>query len=57
MFTIQRSARSSFTSGYVIIRFCRDSLDVALNAFRSIQSGMCFGASFWKKNLPSRPSG
>ena len=57
MFTIQSSASSSFTSGYVIIRFCRDSLDVALNAFRSIHSGMCFGASFWKKNLPSRPSG
>ena len=22
-----------------------------------IQSGMCFGASFWKKNLPCQPSG
>jgi hypothetical protein len=57
MFTIQRSARSSLTSGYVIIRFSRDSLEVALKVLRSIHSGMCLGASFWKKNLPSRPSG
>ena len=57
MFTVHRSASSSFTSGNRIIRFSRDSREVAGNTAVLIQSGMCLGASFWKKNLPFQPSG
>ncbi len=58
MFTIQRSASSSLTSG-ARMRFVRRGLSrVETSISRvSIQSGMCLGASFWKKNSPCQPSG
>ena len=53
MFTIQSSASSSFTSGALILRRSRGlSLVVTVISTDLIQSGMCFGASFWKKDLP-----
>ena len=58
MFTIQSRASSSFTSGKSITRrFGGRSRVDASNARVGIQSGMCFGASFWKKNFPFQPSG
>ena len=59
MFTIQSSASSSLTSGDVD----PPRLRAASRASRprtarvGIQSGMCFGASFWKKNLPCHAVG
>ena len=57
MFAIQRSASSSFTSGYEIVRFSRVARDTERYVVVGIQSGMWDGASFWKKCLPSIPSG
>ena len=55
MFTIQSSASSSLTSGAWIVRrpprLSRAS--TTSNARVGIHSGMCFGASFWKKKPPS----
>ena len=56
MLAIQRSARSSFTTAYSMIRFSPSRVDAG-NGARSIQSGMCDGAFFWKKFLPCQPSG
>jgi hypothetical protein len=53
MLIIQSRARSSFTSGASIVRFVRgESRVVTTSGTRGIPSGMCLGASFWKKNLP-----
>ena len=58
MFAIQSRASSSLTSGKSIRRrFGGLSRVEASNCRVGIQSGMCFGASFWKKNLPFQPSG
>ena len=58
MFAIQRSASSSLTSAKSIRRRWGGLSRVeASNCRVGIQSGMCFGASFWKKNLPFQPSG
>jgi hypothetical protein len=58
MFAIQSSASSSLTSGARIVRVRRGrSRVVASTGTVGIQSGMCFGASFWKKYPPSIPSG
>ena len=58
MFTIHSSASSSFTSGKLTHFFCRGFSRVETSArYVGIQSGMCDGASFWKKNLPCQPSG
>ncbi len=58
MFTIQSSASSSLTSAKSIRRrFGGLSRVEASNCRVGIQSGMCLGASFWKKNLPFQPSG
>jgi len=58
MFAIQSRASSSFTSGKSIRRrFGGLSRVDASNCAVEIQSGMCVGASFWKKNLPCQPSG
>ena len=54
--TIQRSARSSFTSGKLTIRE-PPSRGYVRNGRVRIQSGIPFGASFWKKPgalIPSR---
>ena len=58
MFTIQSSASSSFTSGASIRRRCRgvSRVETSISTV-GIHSGMRFGASFWKKNLPCQPSG
>ena len=58
MFTIQSSASSSFTSGASMRRRCRglSRVETTIDSV-GIQSGMPFGASFWKKNLPCQPSG
>ena len=58
MFTIQSRASSSLTSGKSITLRCGGLSRVdASNGRVGIHSGMCFGASFWKKNLPCQPSG
>ena len=58
MFTIQSSPSSSSTIGASILRVLRgDSRVLTVIGTRLIQSGMCLGASFWKKNLPFQPSG
>ena len=58
MFTVQRSAASSFTSAKLTHFFRRgDSRVETRNGTRGIQSGMCVGASFWKKWSASIPSG
>jgi hypothetical protein len=58
MFTIHSNASSSFTIGALIIRVCRGfSRVVTRTRYVGIQSGMCDGASFWKKALPNAPSG
>ena len=58
MFTIQSRASSSLTSGASIRRFWRgfSRVETTIESV-AIQSGMPFGASFWKKNLPCQPSG
>ncbi len=58
MFTIQRRAASSFTSAK-FTHFFRRGLSRVETSARcvGIQSGMCFGASFWKKCCASIPSG
>jgi hypothetical protein len=58
IFTIHRRASSSFTSGTRICRRFRGVSRVDTTKGRvGIQSGMWLGASFWKKWLPSQPSG
>src|SRR5215210_8738809 len=58
MLTIHSSASSSLTSGNSTHFFSRDFVRVETSAlYLEIQSGMCDGASFWKKNLPVQPSG
>jgi hypothetical protein len=58
MFTIQSSARASFTSGASIQRrFGGRSRVETWTRKRGIQSGIPFGASFWKKAFPKAPSG
>jgi hypothetical protein len=53
MFAIHRSAASSFTSGAEIVRRRRGDSRVETSICTVlIQSGMCFGASFWKNALP-----
>ena len=58
MFTIQSSASSSLTTGK-LTHFCLRGDSRVETSVRNvgIQSGMCEGASFWKKCLPSIPSG
>jgi hypothetical protein len=58
MFTIQSSASSSFDERApdpAPLR--RGSRASRPESPVGIQSGMPFGASFWKKNLPCQPSG
>ena len=58
MLTIHSSAASSFTSGAAIVFFVRArSRAETRNCRRGIHSGMCEGASFWKKKSPCHPSG
>ena len=58
MFTIQSSASSSLTIGAWILRRRLGASRVETSNSRvGIQSGMCFGASFWKKWPPAIPSG
>ena len=52
MLAIQSSASSSLTSGYRSVRFSRVSREVERYSNLGIHSGMCEGASFWKKCLP-----
>ena len=58
MFTIQSSASSSPTTGMLMVRGVRGfSRGTATTGTVAIHSGMCFGASFWKKCGPFQPSG
>ena len=58
MFTIQRSASSSLTSGKLTHLLRRGDSRVDTSArYVGIHSGMCDGASFWKKRPASIPSG